>query len=97
MADRIHPKTFADNERKIQTRPLPYINRAAHHTDAALSIEPQLHARLRHVVPVDRQTRAADIRAASNADSLSVRKLLISVLDGRILWRGRPGRYRSRY
>ena len=75
--ERIDAENFSDDVSENRIRALADIGRAAHHANAALPIEPQLHARLRHVVPVDRQARAADVRTASDADSFAVRQLAI--------------------
>jgi hypothetical protein len=48
--------------------------------DAALTVESKLHAAVRHVVPVNRQARAADVGTASDADAFAVRQFLVFVL-----------------
>ena len=48
---------------------------AAERGDAAAAIELQLHARVRHVVPVDRQAGAGEVRRAGEADAAAVRQL----------------------
>ena len=54
-------ENFSHDVSENRIRSLPYVNRTAHHTDAALTIEPKLNARLRHVVPIDWQASAADV------------------------------------
>src|SRR6267143_1811490 len=55
---------------------LPDLGSAAEHGDLAAAVEQQLHAALRHLVPVDRQPGAAEVRAAGQAYAAAVRKLL---------------------
>ena len=43
--------------------------------DSAAAVELDLHAGVRHVVPVNRQARAADVRACREADAVAEGKL----------------------
>src|SRR5205814_7605497 len=51
---------------------LPDLGSAAEHGDLAAAVEQQLHAALRHLVPVDRQPGAAEVRAAGQAYAATV-------------------------
>ena len=53
---------------------MPDFGGAAEGRDAAASIEFELHARVRHVVPVNRQAGARQIRRAGEADTLAHRQ-----------------------
>src|SRR6185369_8759102 len=54
--------------------------RAAERRHAAAAIELELHAGVRHVVVVDRQAGAGQIRRAGDADAAAVRQLAERVL-----------------
>src|SRR6185295_20009875 len=71
---------FGDYVSQYRIRALTDVYRAAHHAHAALTIKAKLHAGMRHVVPVDRQARAAQVRATRKANALAVRKLAIFIL-----------------
>src|SRR5439155_16120928 len=58
---------------------LPDLGGAAEHGDLAAAVEQQLHAALRHLVPVDRQPGAAEVRAAGDADAATVREFFESI------------------
>src|SRR5204862_7527041 len=75
--ERIDSQDFGDDVGKDRIRTLSDIDRAAHHAHATLTIKSKLHARLRHVVPIDRQTRTTNIRTTSDTDSFAVRKFPI--------------------
>ena len=66
------PSTSATHVDQHIVRSLADLGRAAEHGDAAAAIELQLHARVRHVVPVDRQAGAGEIRRAGEADAAAV-------------------------
>ena len=53
--ERIDPEHLRDDVREDRVAPLPDVRRAAEDGDAAAAVELQLHSRLRHRVPVDRE------------------------------------------
>ena len=73
------------DRREHVVRALPDLRGAAHHGHAAAAVDADLRARVRHRIPVDRQTRARDVRAAGDADALALRQALaLRVPAGRL-------------
>src|SRR6185369_15952734 len=70
----IDPENLSDDVRENRVRTLTDVRRSAHHANSALAIQPQLHAGLRHVVPVDAQARTADVGRTRDADPFAVGK-----------------------
>ena len=64
-------------------RPLPDLGRAARDRHAAAAIERDDRSRVRHVVPVDGEARAGDVRAPGEAHAAAAR--LGSVVEARRL------------
>src|SRR5215471_1882145 len=73
---RINPQNLGDDVCQNRIRTLANIDRAAHNAYPTLPIQPELHTRMRHVVPVDWQPGATNVRAAGEANSFTVTKLL---------------------
>jgi hypothetical protein len=81
--ERIDAEHLCDDGGEHVVRPLPDLGRAAEHRDLPAAVEQQLHPRLRHLVPVDRQTRAAQIRAAGDPHAAPSGELAMLVLPVR--------------
>src|SRR6185436_9850168 len=73
----IDAENFRNDISKDRIRTLSDVSRSTHHADAALAIQPELHTRLRHVVPIDRQTGATDIRTARDPNPFTKRQLAL--------------------
>ena len=67
--ERIDAEDFGDDVGEDRIRSLSDFRRAAEHRDAAAPVAFQLHARMRHVVPVDRQAGARDVARAGEPDA----------------------------
>src|SRR5207244_11707982 len=78
--ERIDAEHLGDDRGEHVVGALADLGRAAEHGDLAAAIDQQLHARLRHLVPVDRQPRATEIGTAGQANALSVRQLAEALL-----------------
>src|SRR5439155_1917463 len=72
---RIDPKDLCDARHQHVVRSLADLGGAAEGGDAAAAIQLELHAGMRHVVPVDRQARSRQIRRAGEADASTGREL----------------------
>ena len=53
---------------------MPDLRRATENTDAAASVKFQLNSGVRHLVPVDRESRAGQISGASQAHAAALRE-----------------------
>jgi len=73
--ERIDAQHFGNDVGEDRIGSLPDLRRAAEHRDAAAAVAFQLHARMRHVVPVDRQAGARDVARAREADTAPLRQL----------------------
>src|SRR5947208_10530310 len=73
------PRTSATTATSTSSEPCPISVAPQNTVTLAAAVEQQLHAALRHLVPVDRQPGAAEIGAAGDADAAAVGKLLESV------------------
>ncbi len=78
--DRVDAEDLADDRRQDRIGALPDLGRAAEHGHSPAAVELELHARLRHRVPVDRQPGAAEVRRAGEAEAPSERKLAPALL-----------------
>ena len=67
------------HRRQHAVRALADLGLAAEDGDAAGAVELEHHARLRHVVPVDRQAGAAEIRAAGEAEPAPFREPAVAL------------------
>src|SRR5262249_36910112 len=72
---RVDSQNLADNVRQNRIRSLTDVRAAAKHRDQARTIQFQLHARLRHVVPVNRKSGSREIAATGKADTPAKRQL----------------------
>ncbi len=73
--ERIDAENLGDAGHQHIVRSLADFRRAAEGRDAAAAIELQLHAGVRHVVPVDRQAGAREIGRAGQAEAAAGRQL----------------------
>ncbi len=78
--ERVDPKYFGHARGEYVIGALADLGGAAEHRHLPAAIDEQLHARVRHLVPVDRQARAAQVRRAGDADAATVRQLAVLVL-----------------
>src|SRR5262249_31690168 len=74
---RIDAENLGDNVSQDRIRALAYIHRSAHDTNAALAVEAELHARVRHTIPVNRQSGPTNVRAARDPYSAAVGQLAV--------------------
>ncbi len=68
------------DRREDRVGALADVRRAAEHRNAPAAVDLQLHARLGHGVPVDRQARAAEVGGAREAEAPSRRQLAAPLL-----------------
>ena len=73
--NRIDAQHLRDARDEHVVRALADFRGAAERRDATAPIQFELHARVRHVVPVDRQSGAGEIRRAGEADTAAGREL----------------------
>src|SRR5882762_2101982 len=83
--ERIDTEHFGDDVREDRIRALPDLRRAAEHRDAAAAVALQLDARMRHVVPVDRQAGARDVARAREPNAAALGQLAEFLLPPRPL------------
>ena len=69
---------LGDDRRQHVVRALPELGRAAEHGHLPAAVQQQLHARMRQLVPVDRQAGAAHVGAAGEAEAAAVGLLAIA-------------------
>ena len=72
---RIDPEHLGDHLRQHRVGALSDVDLAAEDRHSPAAVQLELHARVRHVVPVDRQPRAADVGRARQADPLARRQV----------------------
>ena len=83
--ERIDAEHLGDAGDQHVVRALPDLGRAAEGGHPAGAIELELHARVRQLVPVDRQARAAQVRAAGDAETAPVAEPAAPLLPARCL------------
>ena len=70
----LHAENLGHDVGEDRIGSLPDVRGAAEHRDAAAAIELELHTRVRHVVPVDRETGSAEVAGARETDALARRE-----------------------
>src|SRR5207247_3485280 len=81
----IDAKHFGHDVGENRIGPLPDLRRATEDRDAAAAVASQLHARMRHVVAVDRQAGARDVARAREPHAPPARQLAELLLPPRTL------------
>src|SRR5256712_854615 len=76
-----HAERFRGDRGEHHVRALADLARAAHDRHAAAAIDPDLRARVGHLVPVDGEAGARDVRAARDADALAPRQLPVLLAE----------------
>ena len=71
--ERLDAQHLGDEQRQHVVGALPDLGGAAERGHAARAVELELHARVRQLVPVDRQPRAAQVRRAGQAEPAAAR------------------------
>jgi len=78
--ERIDAKHLGDERDQHVVRALADLGATAEDRHAARAVELNLHAGVRHLVPVDRESRARQVRAAGQAEALTGWELAEAVL-----------------
>src|SRR5207247_4648992 len=81
--ERVEPEHLGDDRGEDRVRALADLGRAAEYRDPTAAIALELHARVRHRVPVDREARAGNVGRARQPDPLAIRKLFEPLLPPR--------------
>ncbi len=77
----IDPQHLGDHRGEHRIGALANLGLAAEHRDGAGAVELQLHRRLRHVVPVDRQPGAAQVGAAGQPQAAPARQAPVAFAE----------------
>src|SRR5262249_47959226 len=83
--ERLEAEDLGDARGEDVVAPLADLGRAAERRHLARTVEPELDARVRHVVPVDRKAGAAEIRRAGEPEPAPERQLPAARLPARAL------------
>src|SRR3989449_7511965 len=76
----VETQHFRDDDREHRVRALADLGRPAEHRHAAAPVALELHPRVRHRVPVDRESGARNVGGAGEPHALSVGELAVLLL-----------------